>query len=276
MYGKFFASCFTGSMMGAGPVVFAVWGYVIANACKSTMELNPKLLATMIGCDEQQIVDAIAYLCAPDPASRTKDNDGRRLTKEQGFQYFVVNHDKYRKLVNEEERREYFRDRKRIQRNRIENVQPTVQDNIGHSTMSHMQKQKQKHMHMHKHKQIQTAVEGQQATAAPIDLPLGMTTAHFDVLKRRRVYLKTKSQGSLLLEWAGLIEEWKLTPEDLYEMLRDRYYLDKFPGKCEEWLEANHHTLPSRQQTGKLTPDKKPAKPPAPATAPASDDPQPF
>ena len=49
MYGKIFASTFTGSMFGAGSDVFAVWGYVIANAQDSRIELNPRMLASTLG-----------------------------------------------------------------------------------------------------------------------------------------------------------------------------------------------------------------------------------
>src|SRR3989338_2531118 len=50
MYGKHFAQTYTGSMFGAGPVVFAVWGYVIANARRDgTVEVNAQLVAAAPG-----------------------------------------------------------------------------------------------------------------------------------------------------------------------------------------------------------------------------------
>lgn len=109
MYGKFFASTFTGSMFGAGADVFAVWGYVIANTVDSTIELNPALLAAHIGSSPANITAAIEYLCRPDPQSRNKEHEGRRLLHEAGFQYHVVSHALYRAMRNEEERRTYNR-----------------------------------------------------------------------------------------------------------------------------------------------------------------------
>lgn len=110
MFGKIFESLFTGSMIGAGSPVFAVWSYVIANQKPdkrhgSVVELNPKLLSAVIGDKQAVIEDAIKYLCSPDPDSRTREKDGRRLVKLGQFDYQVVNGEKYRQIRNQEERR---------------------------------------------------------------------------------------------------------------------------------------------------------------------------
>lgn len=114
MYGKHFASMYTGSMVGSGIAVFAVWGYVLANMHVSqeggaNVELNPKLLAAILGGDERAIEDAIEFLCTPDPRSRTKDEDGCRLVREGQFLYRVVNALRYNAIRNEVERAEYMR-----------------------------------------------------------------------------------------------------------------------------------------------------------------------
>ena len=127
MYGKFFASTFTGSMFGAGTDVFAVWGYVIANADASgVVELNPSLIAAVLGASPDRIKTAIDVLSSPDAASRSVNNQGRRLAHEGGYQYLVVNHAAYRSIRNEEERRAYNRDAKR--RERARKVKPPVID----------------------------------------------------------------------------------------------------------------------------------------------------
>lgn len=136
MFGKFFASTFTGSMIGAGPEVFAVWAYVIANTHHSTVELNPVLLAHMIGAEPKAIEDAIAYLCAPDPSSRSKVAEGRRLIREGEFAYHVPNHEHYRSIRNEDERREYNRIKQAESRERRESVKAPVNDKHRMSKMS--------------------------------------------------------------------------------------------------------------------------------------------
>lgn len=118
MYGKYFASTFTGSMVGAGPCTFAVWGYVIANCKNGTVEINPTILAAILGATKEDVEKAIEYLSAPDPESRSKVLDGRRIVKVGAFFYEVPNHATYRGIINDEERREYFRDKKREQRER--------------------------------------------------------------------------------------------------------------------------------------------------------------
>jgi len=109
MYGKIFESCFEGSMVGAGPNVFAVWAYIISKTFDSIVEINPKLLAVVIGTSVEDIEKAITYLTSPDPESRNKDNDGRRLIHQHAFMYFVPSWEKYDKIRNHEERRQYMK-----------------------------------------------------------------------------------------------------------------------------------------------------------------------
>lgn len=105
-------------MVGAGPCTFAVWGYVIANCKNGTVEINPTILAAILGATKEDVEKAIEYLSAPDPESRSKVLDGRRIVKVGAFFYEVPNHATYRGIINDEERREYFRDKKREQRER--------------------------------------------------------------------------------------------------------------------------------------------------------------
>jgi hypothetical protein len=117
MYGKIFESLYEGSMVGAGPTVFAVWGYCIAKADRGGIViLNPALLAPIIGTSRVDIERAIEYLERPDPNSKNPDHEGRRLLKMSGFAYFVVSHAVYRGMNNGEDRREYMREYMRKRR----------------------------------------------------------------------------------------------------------------------------------------------------------------
>ena len=116
-------------MIGAGAVVFAVMGYVIANGMPDRkvgmqVELNPKLLAFILGETEGDVEKAINYLCRPDKNSRTDGNEGRRLIRLGQFAYQVVNGAKYRAIRDEERRRETDRESKRRQRARIKGDGP--------------------------------------------------------------------------------------------------------------------------------------------------------
>lgn len=135
-FGKHHESMYDGSMIGAGAEVFAVWGYVISKMKPGKdgmqVELNPKLLAFTLGEPEQEVRDAIVFLCAPDPQSRTKDEDGRRLVRLDEFAYKVVNGMKYRWIRDEETRRQQNREaqaryrekRRAFERNPIDNPTP--------------------------------------------------------------------------------------------------------------------------------------------------------
>lgn len=118
MYGKIFESTFTGSMVGSGATVFAVWSYVIANTKGSRVELNPQFLALILGDKIENVEAAITTLCAEDPRSRSKAHDGRRLVREGEFQYFVPNHEAYRGMRDDDDRREYNRVAKQRSRER--------------------------------------------------------------------------------------------------------------------------------------------------------------
>lgn len=97
MYGKVYQTMYTGSLYGSPPIIFAVWGYAIANAHPpGLVELNPKLLAGIFATSEAEIEATIATLCGPDPRSRTKDNEGRRLIRRGEYEYFVPTHERYR------------------------------------------------------------------------------------------------------------------------------------------------------------------------------------
>lgn len=68
---------------------------------------------------------AIEELQKPDPYSRTKGSDGRRIEMidpSRGWGWRIVNYAQYRELRDNESRRAYFRDQQRIQR--LRNTEP--------------------------------------------------------------------------------------------------------------------------------------------------------
>lgn len=116
MYGKHFESMYEGSMYGAGIAVFAVWGYVISHARSGRIELNPRKLADTLGGEIGEVIGAIEFLMRPDPQSRHKAHEGRRLLKEGEFQYFLPSWEDYQKLRDAADLREYNRLAKRRER----------------------------------------------------------------------------------------------------------------------------------------------------------------
>lgn len=117
MYGKVFAQTYVGSMFGAGLPVMALWPYMLATCDKKgRVEVNPPMVAVMLGCSADDVSGALDFLAAPDPNSRTKDHEGRRIEKTGQFLYQILNYVKYRDIRAEEERIEYQREWDRAHR----------------------------------------------------------------------------------------------------------------------------------------------------------------
>ena len=113
-FGKHFECMYERSMVGAGAMVFAVMGYVIAKSKPSVehggvVTLNPLLLGPILGEKEEDVGKAIEFLCSPDPRSESKEDAGRRLVRLTEFEYRVVNFPKYRAMKQVESRREQNR-----------------------------------------------------------------------------------------------------------------------------------------------------------------------
>ena len=161
MYGKIYESTFTGSMVGSGAVVFAVWSYVIAHVKPpGVVELNAALLGPVLGCPVGDVEKALEVLCAPDERSRTPDHEGRRLLREGQFLYRVPTWGHYHAMRNDDERRAYNREAQRKSRSQRA-VKHDVNDSQHPSaTVSHGQP-------------MQDAVRSTQYTEAPLDAVRG-------------------------------------------------------------------------------------------------------
>lgn len=119
-YGKFYAKTFTGSMRGAGAHVIALMAYCVANAKPpdGELEINLDIVSFLIGEPEERMTEALAYLTAPDPRSRSKGDDGRRLVQVGEYRYRLVNWMEHREGRTVEEQRIYWRDKQMEYRKR--------------------------------------------------------------------------------------------------------------------------------------------------------------
>lgn len=136
MYGKIYPSLYSGSMVGAGPMVFALWPFIICNARPdegSLIDLNPIVLSAIFGATTEEVTKAIDYLCRSDPNSKTDTLDGKRLIKKGPMTYFVVNLEKYRFADDPTRRKDYWREYKQKRRKEIDNVHSGQVDKCGMS-----------------------------------------------------------------------------------------------------------------------------------------------
>lgn len=102
-------------MFGAGAETHAVWAYIVANAtdASGTVELNVQIVGACIGMSPESVQVVIDRFCEPDPKSRSKTMDGRKLIKQGEYSYSIVNYEKYRAIKNEAARRESNREAQR-------------------------------------------------------------------------------------------------------------------------------------------------------------------
>lgn len=76
------------------------------------VDIHPRAIAEETGLSVEAVKTAIAELEAPDPESRSPDEEGRRIVLLDGHRAWgwrIVNHGKYRAIRNEEDRREQNR-----------------------------------------------------------------------------------------------------------------------------------------------------------------------
>lgn len=112
MYAKLFASIYQGTLRGNthGLLVFT---NMLAHADKDGwVDMHPRVIAEEVGLTVEDVQSAINELEAPDPDSRSPEEDGRRIVRmdeHRSWGWFIVNHAKYRAIRNEEDRREQNR-----------------------------------------------------------------------------------------------------------------------------------------------------------------------
>lgn len=104
-WAKIHESMFEGSMFGKNALVQAVWIYCIVKASRrdALVELNPEKLASQFDSTKDAVREAIDFLCSPDPDSRTKTEEGRRLIRLDEYTYKVVNLDRYQSMRQDAE-----------------------------------------------------------------------------------------------------------------------------------------------------------------------------
>jgi hypothetical protein len=102
---------------------------VLADA-DGAVDMTASAIARRTNVPLEIVQKALEELASPDPASRSKGEEGRRiipLDSARGWGWRIVNYLHYRKLLDEDARRSYFRDYRRQERAKKAGVQ-SVQD----------------------------------------------------------------------------------------------------------------------------------------------------
>lgn len=104
-----------------------VWICLLVLADKEGfIDMTAQSIARTINIDEKLVRSAINKFCQPDKASRTPEDDGRRLEPiRSSFGWRVINYVKYSNLRDSEHRREQNKEAQRRHRERVANKKLT-------------------------------------------------------------------------------------------------------------------------------------------------------
>jgi hypothetical protein len=101
------------------------------------VDMTLEAIARRTNVPIEEVTKYIEELQQPDPMSRSKLEEGKRLIpidSQRGWGWEIVNYNLYRKIRDEEARRSYFRDAKRKQRKTLKkNVKDSAVDKGGQS-----------------------------------------------------------------------------------------------------------------------------------------------
>ncbi len=108
-YTKLFTSILASTIWREPDHVRVVWITMLAMVnARGIVEASVPGLADMARVSVEKCEEALAVLRAPDPYSRTKDNEGRRIRDVEGG-FALLNYGKYRDTMSADDRREYQR-----------------------------------------------------------------------------------------------------------------------------------------------------------------------
>jgi hypothetical protein len=136
-YTKLFSSIITSTIWSEDDRTRIVWITMLALADKNG-EVQGSIpgLARLADVPVEDCEKAVAKFLSPDPYSRTKDDEGRRIEEIDGG-WHLLNHGKYRDMASRDEQKEADRIRKARYRDRLKRngKQPDMSQNV--RDMSH-------------------------------------------------------------------------------------------------------------------------------------------
>lgn len=112
MYAKLFASLYQGTLRGCSDEILVFTNLLAHADASGVVDKHWRAIAQETGLARERVEAAIATLEAPDPESRSPEEEGRRLIRtdeHRNWGWRIVNHAKYRAIRNEDDRREQNR-----------------------------------------------------------------------------------------------------------------------------------------------------------------------
>lgn len=112
MYAKLFASLYQGTLRGCSDEILVFTNLLAHADSGGVVDKHWRAIAEETGLSRERVEAAIATLEAPDPESRSPDEEGRRIVlidEHRAWGWRIVNHGKYRAIRNEADRQEQNR-----------------------------------------------------------------------------------------------------------------------------------------------------------------------
>lgn len=135
-YTPLFDSLTTGTLCGKWPDI-GLWPIILSmKDARGMVRASPEFISAVTGLALSQVIACIERFCQPDPASTSKDHDGRRLIPDPDERnvWHVVNHTKYqekaRKAARQAEETASGRDAERKRRERGVQSCPAVSGGV--------------------------------------------------------------------------------------------------------------------------------------------------
>jgi hypothetical protein len=125
VYGKVFGSIYDGTLYGHWEAIVTMQQMIVLADPNGVVDMTVAAISARTSIPKKIIEKGIGFLEEPDPFSRTPGEDGRRIVlmdEHRPWGWRLVNHWKYMKLRNMEQKREADRVRMSEKRNEISNV----------------------------------------------------------------------------------------------------------------------------------------------------------
>lgn len=138
MYGKVFDSIYDGTLYGHWQAIVTMQQLIVLATPDGVVDMTPQAIAARTSIPLEIIAKGLDVLGAPDPYTRTPGEDGRRivlLDEHRPWGWRLVNHGKYMRLRNAEQKRTADRERIADKRNKNKDVASVSQGvaNVAHS-----------------------------------------------------------------------------------------------------------------------------------------------
>lgn len=127
MYVKLFASLYQGTLRGCSDEILVFTNLLAHADIHGIVDKHWRAISEETGLSRERVEAAITNLEAPDPESRSPEQEGRRIVKmdeHRAWGWKIVNYGKYRSIRNEDDRREQNRIAQEKWRNKNKQSKP--------------------------------------------------------------------------------------------------------------------------------------------------------